>query len=385
MGDLSAKFFYEAQNNDKSTLEFIYDYYKKIVYDCLSKSKGFFLRSVDEDDYISAAFYGLYKAIKIFDPSKGNAFSSFAYPVIMNEIKTVNVRNSTLQKKFEENVVSLDNYMSITESDGGMKNLNTIRDVMDDEYYDSDAKLNADILLTKVKSLLSDRSFDMFTMLSLGYTHETIGKKYSITKEAVDKQLVNDRKYIKNLIKNSNKAHMNYLNNVSYDRYYLEMYDFLYNDKRKPLTDEEIKNEKEREILEKLNYIFCGVFNFDILYSRKVLDMTAEEVMEKLNINFARNYLYKKSERSKRAIDNFIKIADEIYFEAEFGVTFENLAKKYGISEDEVIFFYDLKNYLDGEDLPIVDGKPIFEKYSTYLNSNWDIMKKIHAEREIEK
>lgn len=374
MGEISAEYFYKAQNGDKSAFDLIYNFYIKIVYDCLSKSKGFFLRSVDENDYISAGFYAFYKAIMSFEPEKGYTFSTYAYPVITNELKTVNIRNSTIQKKFESNIESLDSPKTITDGDGVIKDIDFINEIIDDEFKDSDAKLNIDILVDKIQELLTPRSFDMFKMLSMGYTHEMIGKKYGITGVAVDKQLVQDRKYLKKIISKSNKAR---LRPREENPYYYDMYEYLYNGKEKPLTEEELKEQEEIKILKKLNKIFSGVFNFDVLYNKRVLDLTADEILEKMGVQVCWDYIYKKSQKSRRAVYNFIKIANEIYNQAESGVTFEELSKKYNISEDEVIFFYDLKNYLDGEDFPIVDGRPIFEKYSKYLSSNWAIIKKI--------
>lgn len=53
-----------------------------------------------KDEYESAALYGLCKAAKKYDPSKGTAFSTFAYWVIKNEINEEGRRNLT-RKKYE--------------------------------------------------------------------------------------------------------------------------------------------------------------------------------------------------------------------------------------------------------------------------------------------
>ena len=398
MGNLSKEYFLKAQAGDNATIEFVYKYYKKIMYDCLSQCSGIILRRVDFQTYEDAASDALLRAIMTFDPDKGFAFSSYAYPIIKNAIKVTTRDNSTMQKKFDQMVTSLDETYSVTDGDGVQKEISIADERMPENFLDTTAKLNIDIMVEKMKELLPQRSFEMFYLASVGYTLEAIGKKYGLTMAGVDKQLSKDRKYIRQTFALANNVYVlkaQMIDNTTIAKqlnidesmvaYYQDMYDYLYNGSTKPLTPEEKEEKKDKYLLTKLNPLLQGSGKFDILYCKKMLDLNAEETMAKCGIKVAPNYLYKVSERTRRVVHNFVTIGDKISTLANGGMPFSAIAKKYGLSEDDVLYFYDLHGYLfnDG-DAPIIDSKAVFERYAKPTNTNWPIMQTLlEQEKEI--
>ena len=388
MGNLSKEYFLKAQAGDTATQEFVYKYYRKIIFDCLSQCSGILLRRVEFQTYEDAASDALFRAIMTFDVEKGFMFSSYAYPIIKNAIKVVNRDNSTMQKKFDQAMFSLDETYSVTDGDGVQKEISIADERMPENFLDTTAKLNIDIMVEKMKDLLPQRSFEMFYLASIGYTLEAIGKKYGLTMAGVDKQLSKDRKYIRQTYALANQVYMlkqTKLDDASIAKqlnipldmvsYYKDMYDYLYNGSPKPQTLEEQEENREKYILTKLNPLLQGSTKFDILYCRKIMELSTEDTMEKCGIKVAPNYLYKQSERARRVIHNFVTISNNLHTQATSNVSFCDLAKKYNISEDDVLYFYDLHEYLflDGE-APILDSKDIFERYAKPLNTNWPII-----------
>ena len=57
-----------------------------LVHSCANKFRG---RGVEYDDLFQAGCVGLVKASKSFDPQRGYAFSTYAVPVILGEIKRI--------------------------------------------------------------------------------------------------------------------------------------------------------------------------------------------------------------------------------------------------------------------------------------------------------
>ncbi|MBQ7351921.1 MAG: hypothetical protein IJW59_03555 [Clostridia bacterium] len=400
MAELNSGYFLKAQQGDESTIEFVFNYYKKIIYDCLNKYRNSFLKTVDPEDYEAEAMYALFNAIMHFDTERGNSFSVLAYTSINNALKKVNIKNSSFQRKFESSCVSLEESISFTGQDGDVDSVNNYERLIDDDFENSIAYLNIEIMVEKMKDLLSERSFEMFNMASSGYTLEQIGEKYGLTGFGVDKQLSKDRKYIRDIYKKSNQVYSLFLNNFSKERiaellkmsvedvdYYIDMYNYLYNGEQKTLRQQEKDELSEYFAIKRLNNIFNGSTMFDILYSRKILNMSVEESMQYCGIKVSENYLYKQSERARRTLINFKKLSEKIRELSFQGKTFKDIGDMLNIDFDEVVFFYDYADFIVGNcDMVVEDSKKIFDKYSRFLKSNWEIMKRIEeidAEREM--
>ena len=208
MGNLSNEYFIQAQSGNKAAQEFVYKYYRKIIFDCLSQCSGILLKRVEFQTYEDAASDALLRAIMTFDVERGFMFSSYAYPIIKNAIKVVNRDNSTLQKKFDQSVQSLDATYTITDNDGVQKDVEIADELMSERFSNSESKLNIDIMVEKMRELLPQRSFEMFYLASIGYSLEAIGKKYGLTMAGVDKQLSKDRKYNRQTYALANKVYM---------------------------------------------------------------------------------------------------------------------------------------------------------------------------------
>ena len=386
--------FKKAREGDKSALIRIYVANKKIIYDCLSKAEGSFLRGVERQVYEDACSDALIRAIIGFDETRGSTFNSWAYPVLKNAIKVVNRNHCTEQGKFERAVEYFEDKTKVTDSDGVEKEIDIRDELIDDPHIHSSAKLNQEIMVEKIKSLLTDRSYDMFQMSAAGYSLEEIGDRFGISKHGADKQLSKDRKYIRDIFANSGAVYRLAQQGKKYPQiatmlgmdiemveYYHKMYLHIYFDGQKPLTREEREDRDRRVMLHKLYPLLKGSSRFDVLFSRKILGLSPEETMQRCGIKVAPNYIYRQSERASRTIDNFLKISEVIHTAGNHGEMFDSMARKYKISEDDVVFFYDLYEYLrlDGE-APEIDTRAVFERYGKPTNSNWKIMQIIQEE-----
>ena len=58
----------------------------RLVHSCCKRFKG---KGIEYDDLYQAGCVGLVKAADAFDEEKGFAFSTYAFPVIMGEIKRI--------------------------------------------------------------------------------------------------------------------------------------------------------------------------------------------------------------------------------------------------------------------------------------------------------
>ncbi len=70
----------------KTTLDTIVESNLGLVHSCANRFRG---RGVEYEDLFQAGCLGLVKAAKNFDSSKGFAFSTYAVPVILGEIKRI--------------------------------------------------------------------------------------------------------------------------------------------------------------------------------------------------------------------------------------------------------------------------------------------------------
>lgn len=88
-----------SKNGDKKALNYLLSKYKDIV---TMKANRFFVIGAERDDMIQEGFWGLYKAIKSFDPEKQNSFKTFANLCVERQLITV-IKTSNRQKNIPLN------------------------------------------------------------------------------------------------------------------------------------------------------------------------------------------------------------------------------------------------------------------------------------------
>lgn len=134
--------FLKMKNGDKDAEETLIKHNLRLVAHISKKYKN---SNIDSEDLISIGTIGLMKAIKTFDYSKGNSFSTYASRCIDNEI-LMNFRSS---KKNAQSVF-LDDIIS-TDKDGN--NL-SLFEIMCDNSPSIDSQIENKILYKKIEKLV---------------------------------------------------------------------------------------------------------------------------------------------------------------------------------------------------------------------------------------
>lgn len=148
-----------------------------LVYKFVSK---FCNGTEDRDDLISDASLGLCKAAMFFDPSKGFAFSSYAYTCMMNSC-CMGIKER--QKQTSLNSISLDE--SVYTDDGSEARIENIVGSEDDT---SAIEISADM----EEFLENAATLDLRILLSLaqGYTQAKIADELGFTRSYINARVV---------------------------------------------------------------------------------------------------------------------------------------------------------------------------------------------------
>lgn len=134
--------FLAMKNGNKEAEEKLIKHNLRLVAHISKKYKN---SSVDQDDLISIGTIGLMKAIKTFDYSKGNSFSTYASRCIENEI-LMNFRSN----KKNAQAVFLDDIIS-TDKDG---NKLSLYEVLCDNAPSVDTQIENKILYKKIEKIV---------------------------------------------------------------------------------------------------------------------------------------------------------------------------------------------------------------------------------------
>lgn len=164
----------------------------------------------EKEDIISAGYIGLAKAVYYFSDSKGNKFTSFAFPCIKNEINMYFRKN----KKFY-NFISLDSKISESDLDKQLK----LEDVVYDETYSiEDIVENKDIISDFLEINLNclkpiEKVILMYILAKKEQSKiaDIIGVSQSYISRLQKKILYKSMNLYKNKPKYKNKYHVKYI------------------------------------------------------------------------------------------------------------------------------------------------------------------------------
>ena len=147
------------------------------------------------EDIRSLALMGFFKAVKAFDSSKANKFSTLAVIAMRNEIYRINVDLNRQKRKCSYEVTSLYSIPPNCECD-----LNEIvqyeenvfdgvNSILDNDTYD--------MLVCKIKEVLTDRQFKIVELLLEGFEQKEIAKQFGVSPQSINLVMKTIRKKIK--------------------------------------------------------------------------------------------------------------------------------------------------------------------------------------------
>lgn len=140
-----------------------------------------------DDDVIQSGMIGLYKAARAYDESKSK-FSTFAYRVIINEIKMY-FRSTDSYKQYKNHVVSLPINASVPFDKG--EGEYTLEDCI---VGKSDIELGTDYSMELLMKHLSDRDKELILFLYKGYSQSKIASKLNISQSYASRLIEDLRK-----------------------------------------------------------------------------------------------------------------------------------------------------------------------------------------------
>lgn len=176
--------FEKYHNGDKNAEELLIKHNLRLVAFIAKKYKNF----SDQEELISVGSIGLLKAIKTYQKSKGNSFSTYASRCIENEILML-FRN---QKKYNQEV-SLEETIG-TDKDG---NSITLMEILSEDGEDNVANyVENSIILEKVKTIIKtnldarereiiSRRFGLFGFIP--QTQKEVAKVFGISRSYVSR------------------------------------------------------------------------------------------------------------------------------------------------------------------------------------------------------
>ena len=138
------------------------------------------------EDYYGAAAIGLCKAARAYNPSKGTAFSTFAYAVMSNEIMQECRRGA----KRIRPVASLDDFLG--DSDG-----DTLSTVIADPIDRIDAIDTRLLLEQAIAHIKNPRTLEIVNLYMAGHRQADIAKHFGISRSCVGMILQSVKEFCK--------------------------------------------------------------------------------------------------------------------------------------------------------------------------------------------
>ena len=138
---------------------------------------------LDFDDIVSICNLGLVKAANTYNSSKGYAFSTYAYKVIVNEL-LMYLRNNKRRNKYNVNFISINDSMNFDEN---LSLENLIADNYNLEQFVED-KLLIDLLHTFINEL-PDMLRDAILYKLEGKTQQEIARLLNVSQPQVSRLL----------------------------------------------------------------------------------------------------------------------------------------------------------------------------------------------------
>lgn len=161
---------------DARVEEFLMDKYKSLV---RRKARKLYLEGGDTEDLLQEGMWGLFKAIREYDPEKEASFRTFAELCMTRQMYTAIAKAS--QKKYE----MLNKYVSLSDDEEGAESL--AKAPGPEELVVERA--GADELLEKIKSALSPMERKVLELYLEGRDYHEIAAQLNKSDKSIDNAL----------------------------------------------------------------------------------------------------------------------------------------------------------------------------------------------------
>lgn len=184
----------KAQQGDENAMESIVNLFRPKV---TAISREYFLVGAGLDDIIQEGMIGLFKAVYVYNPQKNHNFGSFATLCIERQIQTA-IKNANRKKNSP-----LNSYVSISQFDDRDDDEENIKLVLADDDSDIEQnyinkELNV-VVMSKVKSLLTDEQFKLLKMFLNGKSYVEMAEAMNVSTKQIDNNLQAIKKILKSL------------------------------------------------------------------------------------------------------------------------------------------------------------------------------------------
>ena len=184
----------KAQQGDENAMEQIVQLFRPKV---SAISREYFLVGAGLDDIIQEGMIGLFKAVYVYNPQKNHNFGSFATLCIERQIQTA-IKNANRKKNSP-----LNSYVSISQFDDRDDDEENIKLVLADDDSDIEQnyinkELNV-VVMSKVKSLLTDEQFKLLKMFLNGKSYVEMAEAMNVSTKQIDNNLQAIKKILKSL------------------------------------------------------------------------------------------------------------------------------------------------------------------------------------------
>ena len=184
----------KAQQGDENAMESIVNLFRAKV---TAISREYFLVGAGLDDIIQEGMIGLFKAVYVYNPQKNHNFGSFATLCIERQIQTA-IKNANRKKNSP-----LNSYVSISQFDDRDDDEENIKLVLADDDSDIEQnyinkELNV-VVMSKVKSLLTDDQFKLLKMFLNGKSYVEMAEAMNVSTKQIDNNLQAIKKILKSL------------------------------------------------------------------------------------------------------------------------------------------------------------------------------------------
>lgn len=183
-----------AQSGSSSALTTLILKYIPVVN---SRAAGYYAGGLDPEDLAQEGMIGLLRAIRGFDPRKGASFHTFALLCIDRSIISA-VRSSLSAQKIPSSTI-----LSIDSSAGDSISVGEL--LSDGERNPEDIVISTEslnLIYDKLHRLLSPLETKVFTLYMGGCGYDTIAKRLSVSRKAVDNALCRAKAKLKTLEQN---------------------------------------------------------------------------------------------------------------------------------------------------------------------------------------
>lgn len=157
---------YIKAKTDEKTFEKVFRANIRLVGYCEKKYCALFTEKFNQGEYENALEFGLYKAIMMFDPNRNN-FSTYAIPVMLNEVKMLNRNNNSKTMQNFSKCFSLDEAVVINSKDGDSM---LFEDILSDGTYEQaqESLLEEFPDVQRLYSVIPDSLQEVLERLSVG-------------------------------------------------------------------------------------------------------------------------------------------------------------------------------------------------------------------------